>query len=405
MDPEKPESKFLLENLMNNIPDAIYFKDLQSRFVMVNKGCAKKHGWESLEAVRGRTDFDVFSREHAEQAYADEQRIIQTGEPLRGIEEKETWPDGSVTWVSTTKMPLKNKKGEVIGTFGISRDITEHKEAELRLQRYAEEMRLIKEEMEEDFRMAADLQETFFPSGYPSFPKETPPEESCVEFLHQFKACGKIGGDYCSIHRISEAKAGIFLCDVQGVGVRSALGTALVRGIAQEAAPLGLDPGAYLTHMNELLIPLVCPEAPLLVITACYLVLDVASGAVRFSSAGHPLPILFRPGDGARWLCERKTSYPPALASQPDIAYPSGECMVYPEDTVVLYTDGLYNVENALDEAYGIKRLLDSAQSLVGDPLADIFDALEGDALAFAENSRFRDDVCLVGCHLRRLLQ
>lgn len=406
MDPKKPESKFLLENLMNNIPDAIYFKDRESRFVMVNQGCADKHGWESREAVKGHTDFDVFSKEHAEQAYADEQRIIQTGEPLRGIEEKETWPDGSVTWAFTTKMPLKNSKGEVIGTFGISRDITEHKEAELRLQRYAEEMRLIKEEMEEDFRMAADLQETFFPSGYPAFPTGASPEESCTEFLHQFKACGKIGGDYCSIHPISEAKVGIFLCDVQGVGVRSALGTALVRGIVQEIAPLGLDPGAYLTHMNELLAPLVCPEKKcLLGITACYLVLDVASGTVRFSSAGHPLPILFRQGDGARWLCEHKTSCPPALASQPDITYPSGECLVYPGDTLVLYTDGLYNVENALDETYGMKRLLDSAQSLIGDPLADIFHALEGDALAFAENGRFSDDVCLVGCHLRRLLR
>ena len=72
---------------------------------------------------------------------------------------------------------------------------------------------------------------------------------------------------------------------------------------------------------------------------------------------------------------------------------------------MVLCTDGLYNVKNALDDAYGSKRLLDSAHSLVGDPLADIFQGLEGDALAFARNGIFTDDVCLVGFQLRKLLR
>ncbi len=399
------DSGYLLENLMNNVPDAIYFKDRQSRFVMMNKACADKHGWTSTEAVMGRSDFDVFSKEHAEQAFADEQKIIETGEPLHGIEEKETWPDGTTTWVSTTKMPMKNDDGEIIGTFGISRDITEHKEAELRVQRYAEEMRLITEEMENDFRMAGDLQKTFFPSSYPAFPEGAAPEECCVEFLHSFKACSDVGGDYCSIHRVSETEAGIFLCDVQGVGVRSALGTALIRGIVQEITPLGLEPGAYLSRMNELLIPLVCHEEVLLGVTACYLVLDTVSGKIRFSSAGHPLPILLRQGGGAKWLCEGHTPCSPALAAQPGIAYPSIECQTKPGDAMVLYTDGLCSVENVLDNAYGAKRLLDSAQSFAGDPLADIFQGLEGDALAFSKDGKYADDVCLVGFQLRKLLQ
>jgi len=398
------DSGYLLENLMNNVPDAIYFKDRQSCFVMINKACADKHGWKSPEVVKGHSDFDVFSKEHAEQAFADEQKIIETGEPLRGIEEKETWPDGHETWASTTKMPLKNDAGEIIGTFGISRDITEHKEAELHAQRAAEEMRLIKEEMEDDFRMAGDLQKTFFPSGYPVFPEGAAPEERCVEFLHHFEACSNVGGDYCSIRRVSDSEAGIFLCDVQGVGVRSALGTALIRGIVQEITPLGLEPGAYLSRMNELLIPLVCHEEALLGVTACYLVLDITSGKIRFSSAGHPLPILFRQGDGAKWLCEGQTPCSPALAAEPGITYPSMECQAEPGDAMVLYTDGLYSVENILDNAYGAKRLLDSAQSLAGDLLADIFQGLEGDALAFSKNGTFTDDVCLVGFQLHRLL-
>jgi sigma-B regulation protein RsbU (phosphoserine phosphatase) len=404
MDSEILGSGYLLEILMNNMPDAIYFKDRQSRFVKVNQACADKHGWESVDAVMGHSDYDVFSKVHADQAFADEQRIIETGEPLFGIEEKETWPDGSVTWASTTKMPLKSADGKIIGTFGISRDITKHKEAELHAQQAAEEMRLITEEMEEDFRMAGDLQKTFFPSGYPAFPRQAAPEECCVEFLHDFKACSDVGGDYCAIHRVSETEAGIFLCDVKGIGVRSALGTALIRGIVQEINPLGLEPGAYLSRMNELLIPLVCHEEVWLGVTACYLLLDAASGKIRFASAGHPLPVFFRQETGAEWLCAGQEPCGPALASQSGLTYSAVECHAKPGDAVVLYTDGLCNVENTLGDAYGATRLLDAAQSLTGDPLADIFQGMEGDARAFARNGAFTDDVCLVGFQLRKLL-
>lgn len=398
---KRMDSRLLLQNLMDNMPDAIYFKDRESRFIKVNPACLAKLGWTSGERIEGKTDFDIFAKEHAEQAFAAEQKIIETGETLLGIEEKEIWPDGRISWASSTKMPMKNGTGEIIGTFGISRDITRRKNDELRVQQAAEKIRIIKEEMEDDFRMAADLQKTFFPSSYPAFPEGAPPEECCIEFLHDFKACSKIGGDYCSIHRCSKTEVGIFLCDVQGVGVRSALGTALVRGIMQEIAPQGLEPGAYLTRMNELLISRVCQEEILLDITACYLVLDTISGAIRFASAGHPHPLLFREAGAAQWLCEGQKFYGPPLASQPDATYSSTESLIGHGDAIVLFTDGLYTAENTHHEPYGTTRLIDAAQGLVDKPLANIFRGLEEGALAFAEEGRFIDDVCLVGLRLR----
>jgi sigma-B regulation protein RsbU (phosphoserine phosphatase) len=405
MQPQSSDFGFLLQNLMDNLSDAIYFKDRQSRFIRINRACAEKHGFKSLDAVTGKTDFDVFTREHAEQAFADEQRIVETGEPLYGIEEKETWPDGSVTWVSTTKMPLKNAAGEIIGTFGMSRDITEHKEAELRGQRYAEEMELMKEEIEDEIRMAGELQKTFFPRTYPVFPEGASSGEECVEFLHRFHPCGEISGDYCSILRISDTEAGIFLCDVSGTGVRAALGTALIRGIVQEIAVLGATPGAFLSRMNELLFPLLGHEGFLLEVTACYLVLDASSGMIRLANANHPLPLHFQDGHGSKWLFEDRSLCGVALAAQADTHYNTIECQIEPDDAVVLFTDGLFSVQNILDAAYGEKRLLDSAHSQVGEPLEDIFRGLEQDALAFSDVGKFTDDVCIVGLHLRRLLQ
>jgi two-component system, sensor histidine kinase and response regulator len=120
----------LFRALMDFLPDVIYFKDRQSRFVQINKAHAKSFGLSDPAQAIGKSDFDMFTTEHAQAAYDDEQEIIRTGRPLVGKEEKETWPDGRVTWVSTTKMPLHDSEGRVVGTFGVSRDITERKHAE-----------------------------------------------------------------------------------------------------------------------------------------------------------------------------------------------------------------------------------------------------------------------------------
>ncbi|SHJ86262.1 PAS domain S-box-containing protein [Tangfeifania diversioriginum] len=125
--------QFLLNTLMNNLPEHIYFKNRKSEFIRINKSMSKLFGLKKPEDAIGKTDFDFFTASHAQPAYEDEQKIIQSGNPVVGKEEKETWPDGTVTWVSSTKMPLKDKDGQITGTFGISTDITDRKETERRL--------------------------------------------------------------------------------------------------------------------------------------------------------------------------------------------------------------------------------------------------------------------------------
>ncbi|MBN1868105.1 PAS domain-containing protein [Candidatus Sumerlaeota bacterium] len=122
--------RFLMKTLMDTTPDHIYFKDKDSRFIRISQAHAARFGLAGPSEAIGRTDFDFFSEEHARQAYDDEQDIIATGVPLVGVEEKETWPDGHETWVSTTKIPLKDSDGNTVGILGISRDVTERKRAE-----------------------------------------------------------------------------------------------------------------------------------------------------------------------------------------------------------------------------------------------------------------------------------
>ncbi len=127
--------QILFTDLTNTIPDHIYFKDRQSRFIRINAAMARLFGLRDAAEAVGKTDFEMFSEDHARQAYGDEQRIMESGEPMVDFEEKETWPDGHITWVSTTKAPLRDPQGCVTGLVGVSRDITLRKEAEEQLLR------------------------------------------------------------------------------------------------------------------------------------------------------------------------------------------------------------------------------------------------------------------------------
>jgi PAS domain S-box-containing protein len=122
--------QYLVRSLMENSPDRIYFKDARSRFIRTNQALAAHFGLNDPAETVGKTDFDFFSEEHARQAYEDEQHVMETGQSIVDAEEKETWPDGHETWVSTTKLPLRDEQGGIVGAFGISRDITERKQAE-----------------------------------------------------------------------------------------------------------------------------------------------------------------------------------------------------------------------------------------------------------------------------------
>ncbi len=125
----------LLAVFLENVPDFVYFKDRDSRFLALSASHARYFGCSRSDEVIGKTDFDFFADAHARPAFEDEQRIIRTGEGIVGKLEKETWPDGHVTWVLTSKVPLHDREGNIIGTFGISKDVTASKEMELALEK------------------------------------------------------------------------------------------------------------------------------------------------------------------------------------------------------------------------------------------------------------------------------
>jgi two-component system, sensor histidine kinase and response regulator len=130
--------------------ERVYFKDRMSRFLSVSEGWAAAYApGRTTEELIGKTDFDVFSEQHAAAAFDDEQQIMRTGEPIVSKVERETYSGRPDAWVSTTKMPLRDERGEIIGTFGISRDVTAQVRAEEALTRQAQQLSTQNERLRE----------------------------------------------------------------------------------------------------------------------------------------------------------------------------------------------------------------------------------------------------------------
>jgi phosphoserine phosphatase RsbU/P len=390
--------RFLLKMLMDTLPDHIYFKDKESRFIAVNRATATLFGFQDPADVLGKTDADLFAREHAQAALHDEQEILRTGQPLVNMEEKETWPDGHETWVSTSKLPLRDPNGHIIGTFGLSRDITEKKQAEEKLAALARELREKNEALEQDLEMARELQQAMLPHRYPHFPHHASEEEIAVRFYHFYQPSMSVSGDFFQVLKLSDTSAGIFICDVMGHGVRAALVASTVSALVGQLRDHLGDPGEFLCRLNRALRSTLeyYSEAPLFA-SAFYLLADLEKGELHYANAGHPNPLrIHRERD-------RTDTYPlnggkngPALGLFDDAVYPNSHCELSPHDTLLLFTDGLYEVEGPGGEIYDYRRLLEAVSMRRELPAFQLCHEVIEEVQRFSAGRHFSDDACLV---------
>lgn len=130
----------LLQTFLDNTPDHVYFKDLEGRFTRLSRSLARWLGLGDPVEALGLTDFHFFAEVHAASARAMELEVIRTGTAVVGREERQVWPDGRVSWVSTTRAPLCDRDRGLVGIFGTAQDITDRKVAEVRESEQAAEL-------------------------------------------------------------------------------------------------------------------------------------------------------------------------------------------------------------------------------------------------------------------------
>ena len=190
----RASAKRLFESLMEQTADRIYIKDKKSRFIAASQALAQMHGFENRHDIEGMTDFDLFTDEHAQQAFDDEQEILQTETALLNKVEKETWADGTVTWVSSNKAPLYLSSGKLAGIIGISRDITAEKIAQEKLAESEHRLRDQNAIMRSDYESAEKVQSLMIPGRVPQIKN--------VGIAHLWKPMTMVGGDIINLSLI-----------------------------------------------------------------------------------------------------------------------------------------------------------------------------------------------------------
>ncbi len=259
-------------------------------------------------------------------------------------------------------------------------------------------------EMAADLEMARELQSAFIPRHYPVFPARSSPESSALQFCHRYTTTTELGGDFFDIQALSDTVASVLVCDVMGHGVRAALVASIMRGLAEKLKPVAGDPGRFLTELNHSLCTILKQTPTKLFATAFYLVVDVAAGELRFASAGHPSALHVQRSVGSVEPLISDAEAGPAIGIFDAVEYVESRRQVSASDMVMLFTDGLYEVEYADGGYFDKESLRGLVAQQVAHPTPALFDAMLASIQRAAAVKEFDDDMCVVGVDITQLL-
>ena len=258
--------------------------------------------------------------------------------------------------------------------------------------------------MEEELQMARELQLALLPQKFPKVPPDAiSPEESALRFLSLYFPTGDVSGDFFSVFPIGEKAAGILICDVMGHGVRSALITSMIRGLVEENAEVAADPGELLTCVNRALSAILRQAETTMFATCFYLVADVQRAELRFANAGHPSALHVRNHGTATEPLRADGNMGLALGILPSTIYTTSNRPMTKGDLVMLFTDGLFEVEDATGNLFSQELLQETVNRHATCAPQEFFARVLADIRKFARHETFDDDVCVVGMQVQRL--
>ena len=399
------EEKENYYGLFDHLVEGIFRTTPVGHYLLANIALARIYGYDSPVQLMASIK-DIAGSLYVEHGRREEfVRLMQENDTLSGFESRIYRKDGSIIWIAENCRAVRDGQGRLLYYEGTVEDITERRRAEEQIRRATGELSRSREElrtknalMEENLRTAREIQLTMLPQQYPSFPSDAPAGQSAFQFVHRYEPTESVSGDFFSISPISDTEVGVFICDVTGHGVRAALVTAMIRALAEELKPLARDPGSFLRKLNSDLCSILKNTGSPMLTTGFYAVADSRTGLLRFANAGHPKPLLLRRSAGrVEPLANAAGRGQPALGLFEDPAYTTSETTLTPGDFLMLFTDGLYEVQGQNEELYSQERLTLDVKSLLTHPPGILFDELLEVIRAFAVSGEFDDDVCLVG--------
>lgn len=391
------EERFQLRQLTDHIPVQVYFKDLESRFVMANQRMAEWIGLKSGDELVGKHDRDFFDEDHWQPAAEDERSIIETGEPITGQLEHETRREGGDTWVLTSKFPWRDRQGNIKGTFGVSSDVTKLVKAQKETTDLAAQLAIKNQAYEEELQLAREIQQAL------SFGKLEPVEhgDTKLTFGSRYVPISGLAGDFYEVIELSPTKVGVLICDVMGHGVRSALIVAMLRGLIEKQNNHTDNPAQFMSGLNDGLAAILERAGVTMFATAFYGVIDLEAGRLDYACAGHPGPIIVDQ-QGTRQINTKSEEKGPGLGLILKANFPSHSMPIRELKRLFLFTDGVLEAENKEGEPFFEKRLLEiiARQEVLG--IEELLDSVLNSVLEFSHNHHFDDDVCLLAVEFNR---
>jgi len=392
------EERHQLHQLVENIPINIYYKDKKSRFVLANSSTAEKLGVGSVDELLGKNDHDFFDASHADIARANELEIMRTKKPQMNMVERETWDDKEDTWGETCKIPWLDSKGNVRGIFGITSDISDIVRTQRKLTRVAEELQSRNQVMEEELHLAREIQQALLPSNLDDYALSGDNHE--VSFSSRYAPASEMAGDFFEVIPISSDSIGILVCDVMGHGVRSSLVVSMIRGLMEKERAAAVNPEWFIYGINDGLVSILERANVTFFASAIYCVINLKENTLQYTSAGHPAPIIIKSGH-ARQLGENVNKpAEPALGLIPQAPYTAETISLDEIDRILLYTDGLQEVENDAGDHLAIEKINSMMEKTHEMDLDMSLGFLIAQARLHSRYGEFDDDVCLFGIEI-----
>jgi phosphoserine phosphatase RsbU/P len=396
----------MLRAVLDSMPDNISIKDLEGRYIFDNTSHCRFLGATSTADVVGKTLFDFLPPVIAAKFHAEDLRVLRSGEAVVQSVDEAIDHSGNKVWMSVTKMSLRDDKGELMGLVSTTRDITARKNAEEQLAKYAEELREKNAQLEADLEIARELQNALLPQQFPCFPSLASTEESALRFHHFFSPSLAVGGDFFQVFQISDSVAGVLICDVMGHGVRAALVAMILRTLAEDLRVYATHPAKFLQELNRGISGILKYTNLSIFASALYLIADIARGEVHYANAGHPTPLwVHRKRRSAEAFPLHGSKPDPVLGIFGDAEYHSMSCQLCAGDILLLFTDGLFEVEGVDEQYYDQRQLLRSVSQRVDLRAEELCKQLVAEVRQFAASKDFEDDVCLITMEVNHLMK
>ncbi len=387
------EERQLMRLIIDSVPLNVYFKNQDHQFVIVNRAGASWLGSEEVGELYDKSDRDFFAEPHWQKTEEDEKQIMESGEPMVGVIERERWENRSDTWVMTSKYPWRGSEGEVVGTFGVSSDVSDLMRAQRKLENLAMTFEEKNREMAAELKLAREVQLALLPDDFPVLTHG----KRKLTFGRFYQPAQDLTGEFFEVVPLGPDKVGFLICEVMGKGVRSALVVSMLRGFVEKEMASSGDAGAFLTGLNQGMSHLLTESGLGIQAMAFYAVADLKAFEIQISMAGQMKPIaVFQ--DGARQLVPPEKACGPPLGAEAEAEYHSVVAPLRGLQRMVCFTSGVREARDERGEEFGVSRLLETVER--GGGLGKLMDRVATEVESFSMSDEARKAICLLAWDL-----